>query len=337
MRKTVSFLIFAIITAVSFGQGTTPEAYGLKPYAIQNDTLGTINFYVSQKNIDKEKPLLVFLDGSGFFPLYTVLQKPDGSSQVIGTVHSGFYRLAEQFHFVVISKPGILFSDSLQAESFDAFAQHYKPSKEYNELLSLEWRVHSASLVIDYLNEKLPIKNKQIVTVGYSEGGQVVPKLALTNKKITKIVNIVGGGLNQFYDFITAARLKAQKGIITQVQAQQDIDSLTTVFKDIYAHPTATDKFWYGHTYKRWASFCSDVPLHNMLQLNIPILMIAAGHDENSPITGMDYVPLEFARNQKQNLTYKVYPDSDHWFNDQELNENRFTEMITFVTNWLIE
>lgn len=122
-----------------------------------------------------------------------------------------------------------------------------------------------------------------------------------------------------------------------QEQAQKEIDSLMAIFKDIYAHPTATDKFWYGHTYKRWASFCSDVPLSNMLQLNIPILIIAGGYDENSPITGMDYVQVEFVRKQKQNLTYKVYPNCDHWFNDRETKTNRFSEMVNYVVNWLRE
>lgn len=337
MRITLTFLIFVLVTSVSFGQRKTPEEYGLNHYSIQNSKLGTINFYVSQKGIDKEKPLLIFLDGSGHLPLYSVLQKPDGTSQIMGSVHSGFYRLADKFHFVVISKPGVPFIDSLKADSFENFTEQYTPSKEYTERLSLEWRVNSASLVIDYLNKKLPIKDKEIIAVGYSEGGQVVPKLALTNKKVTRVVSIVGGGLNQFFDFITASRLKAQKGTITQEQAQQEIDSLTSVFKDIYAHPTATDKFWDGHTYKRWASFCLDIPLDNMLQLNIPILIIAGAYDENSPITGIDYIQLEFTRKQKQNLTYKVYPNCDHWFNDQELKDNRFSDMINYVSNWLTE
>lgn len=60
--------------------------------------------------------------------------------------------------------------------------------------------------MIDYLYKRLPIKNKEVIAIGYSEGGQVVPKLALNNKKVTKIVNIVGGGLNQFYSMILSLR-----------------------------------------------------------------------------------------------------------------------------------
>jgi len=338
MRIILTLLIFIIVTSFSFGQGRTPEEYGLNHYSIQDDELGKINFFVTQKNIEKEKPLLIFLDGSGNLPLYFILKKSNGTSQIIRSIPSNFYRLADKFHFVVISKPGVPFIDSLEVDSFEEFAPHkYKPSKEYNERLSLEWRVNSASLVIDYLYEKLPIKEKEIIAVGYSEGGQVVPKLALTNEKVTKIVNIVGGGLNQFFDFITASRLKAQKGIITQEQAQNEIDSLYQVFSEIYKNPNTTNKYWQGHTYKRWASFCKDVPLENMIQLDIPILVISCGYDENSLITGIDYVELEFLRKQKKNLTYKVYPDCDHWFNDQKQQSNRLSEMVDFVVNWLTE
>ncbi|MCU4177714.1 alpha/beta hydrolase [Carboxylicivirga sp. N1Y90] len=195
--------------------------------------------------------------------------------------------------------------------------------------------MNATSKIIDFLSKELKIKENKIIAVGYSEGGQVVAKLALGNSKITKIVNIVGGGLNQFYDFISAERLKAQKEIISAEQAQNKIDSLNLTFKDIYNNPNKINKFWLGHTYKYWASFCNDIPLENMKQLDIPILIIASGNDENSPISGLDYVNLEFIRRNKTNLTYKVYPNCDHWFNEQKLDINKMDEMMEYVLKWI--
>jgi len=105
--------------------------------------------------------------------------------------------------------------------------------------------------------------------------------------------------------------------------------------KEIYDNPDATDKFWLGHTYKRWNSFSKDIPLENMMKLDIPILIIAGGKDENSPILGLDYVKLEFTRKGKRNLTYKVYPNCDHWFNDQKMKVNKMDEMIEYVIKWI--
>ncbi len=334
MKKTIIFLTL-LVTYGIFSQKISPHEYGLKQFCIKNKKLGKINFYVTKNGIGKEKPLLILLDGSGNLPIYSLLKKDNGSSTIISTIPFNYRKLSEKFHVVLISKPGTPFLDSLLVNSFEQFAEKYKPSKEYNEKLSLEWRVNSADKVIKYLLKKLKIKNKKVVVIGYSEGGQVVPKLATKNKKITKIVSIVGGGLNQFYDFIIAERLKAEKGIITTEQAQNNIDSLYLKLKEIYDNPDATDKFWLGHTYKRWNSFSKDIPLENMLKLDIPILIIASGKDKNSPILGLDYTKLEFTRKGKKNLTYKVYPNCDHWFNNQKNKTNKMDMMIEYVIKWI--
>lgn len=337
MKQFLLITIFGLLTISLFAQPITPYGFGLKKYKIEDNQLGEINFYVTNNGVGETKPLLILLDGSGHLPIYLLLKNDDGSSQIVGTIPFRYNELSEKYHVVLISKPGTPFLDSVNVNRDEQYSKKYRPSKAYIERLSLEWRVNSASKIIDYLSEKIKIKDNEIIAVGYSEGGQVVPKLALENKKVTKIVNIVGGGLNQFYDFITAERLKAQKEIITAEQAQIEIDSLFLKFKEIYDNPNATDKFWLGHTYKRWASFCRDIPMENMLKLDIPILLIASGNDENSPIVGIDYVNLDFFRNNKTNLTYKVYPNCDHSFNNQKLKTNKMDEMMEYLLNWIEE
>ncbi len=334
--KHITIIFFCLfITNVAFGQPKTPNEYGLKHYSLNDNLLGNINFYVTKNGIDKHKPLMILLDGSGNLPLYSLMKNNDGTSHIFGSIPFRYKKLSEKYHVILISKPGTPFLDSLNVNTFQEFVEQYQPSKEYSEKLSLGWRVNSASKVIDFLTNELDIDENKIIAIGYSEGGQVVPNLALKNNKITKIVNIVGGGLNQFYDFISAERLKVHKGIISADIAQNKIDSLNLKFKEIYKNPNATDKFWLGHTYKRWASFCKDIPLEDMLKLDIPILLVSGGYDESSPITGIDYVELEFLRQGKENLTYKVYPNCDHWFNDQALETNRLTEMLNYVIEWI--
>lgn len=335
MKKILTILIFGFLVTNSIAQPKTPDEYGLNKYCLKDNSLGDISFYVTKNGIKESKPLLILLDGSGHLPIYSYIKKDDGSSDIFGTIPFRYNKLSEKYHVVLISKPGTPFLDSLKVNSYKQFIEEYKPSMEYTKKLNLDWRVNSASKIIDFLSKKIKIKNNEIIVIGYSEGGQVVPKLALENKNINKIVNIVGGGLNQFYDFITAERLKVHKGIISADSAQNKIDSFNLKFKEIYKNPNATDKFWLGHTYNRWASFCKDIPLENMLKLDIPILLVSGGYDENSPITGIDYVELEFLRQGKENLTYKVYPNCDHWFNDQALETNRLTEMLNDVIEWI--
>ena len=103
------------------------------------------------------------------------------------------------------------------------------------------------------------------------------------------------------------------EGKITHKRAQDNVDSLFCVYEDIYKYPDSIDKSWYGHTYKRWASFCTDIPLNSLVKLDIPIYLLCGSTDRNSPILQADYIKLEFLRLGKTNLTYHVMPGVNHW------------------------
>jgi hypothetical protein len=132
----------------------------------------------------------------------------------------------------------------------------------------------------------------------------------------------------------------AAKGEITHLEAQRRIDSLMKQFADIYQHPQATDKEWEGHAYRRWASYTKDIPLESLVKLHIPIFMAVGTTDNNSPVYGLDYVPLEFMRLGKRNLTFKVYP-SDHFFNETKRIDGKEevishkSAMIQDLLQWL--
>ncbi len=318
-------------------QSYTPESFGFKPYSFKDNELGTVNYYVSLNKIETPKPLLVYIDGSGATPIFSVLNKQDGSTRISSGIPFNIQKLSDQFHVVVISKPSIPFVDCLMVESMKEFKKTYQVSPVYKKMLSHSWRVNSASKIIDTLVKELPIDKNEVIVFGYSEGGMVVPKLALVNKKVTKVVNIVGGGLNQFYDLILEQRINAQKGEITSLQAQTVIDSLFIEFEAIYNNPQAIDKEFWDDSYLRWASFCTDIPMEDMTKLDIPILIISAGKDPKSPILGLDYVKIEFMRLRKTNLTYKVYPNCDHYFYDMIDKKDRLDEMMKYVLTWIEE
>lgn len=334
MKKFILFLFVLTITQNSHTQSMTSKDLGFKKYSFTDEKLGTVDYYVTLHNIQKEKPLFVFIQGSTPLPLYSLIQKPDGSSQISTSITIDPQKLSEKYHVAILSKPGVPFIDSLKATSSRDFRKKYKTPKAYEEKLSLEWRVDATSKAINLLLEELPVLDKKVYVMGYSEGGQVVPKLALMNKNIHKIANIVGGGLNQFYDLILENRIKAQMGKISSAKAQQNIDSLYLIFEDIYKNPLSTKKKFWGDTYLRWSSFCSDSQLEDMTKLDIPILMITAGKDTNAPILGLDYVKLEFLRLGKTNLTYKVFPNCDHYFYDVVENKDRLDEVVDEIIKW---
>ena len=327
----------------NYAQPVYPKDWGLKRFTIKDKAAGPIGFYVDTTNIKRKAPLLIYVTGSGGHPLCIYVERK-GTSQIVTTFHAEIIaQTKKDYHFVLIDKPGFNFCDTIQTESMDLsnLLENYEVPAYYNETLSLSWRVNSIKAVITYLTKNGYHDGKKIVAWGYSEGGQVVPKLAAEDKRVTHVVSVVGAGLNQFYDFITSVRVKVAKGELTHQQGQAEIDQSLATFKEIYADPNSTTKFFSGHTYKRWASFCSDVPLEHLSKLTIPIYMVVGSADSNSPILGLDYVPLEFARLGKKNLTYEVCVGCDHFqtiiesADEKERGKNVGNEITERIQAWL--
>lgn len=281
--------------------GISPEKMGFKAYRIEDKQLGTVQFYISNKHLNKQKPLLIYLDGSGSLPLFQLTKNGIASSIAIN-----FTTLSEKYHILILSKPGVPFSDSVYKD--DEGHTLYEDSPIYTKYLSLDWRVNATQLAINTIQKDCQIDTNRIIVFGISEGVQVASKLASINKKITHLILFVGNGLNQFFDFIIQNRLNAQRGVISFKESQRNIDSLHMIYRDIVANPLSTDKFWYGHTYLRWSSFCKSNPTEQLKNLNIPIYIVAASNDDNTSVLGMDYLHLSSLAAQKSNITYKVYP-----------------------------
>jgi hypothetical protein len=136
--------------------------------------------------------------------------------------------------------------------------------------------------------------------------------------------------------------MRAERGERSPIEAQEEIEQLIQSAKEIYSEPESTDKFWMGHSYKRWASFGSSAPLEHLLKVKSPIFVACCSLDKNTSILSADYIPLEFAKRGRNNLTYKVYP-YEHSFmervvdkNDQVTSMNsHFEEVFNEFLVWL--
>lgn len=281
----------------------------IKIYQINDPVLKEIQFSVFKKDMDKKKPLLLFLGGSGLEPTF----KYNRADQQV--YYTGFYRFSQykdQYHIVFINKAGIPLYDSVNNNQ-----ETYPATAFATENNTADWRALSASKAIDYLLKVLPVDTSQVIVVGHSQGGQVAPKVAVLNRKVKKVVIMSANALDHIYDRILLARQQALNNQMSYEEAQQVVDSLLKVQKAIYQSPADTKQTFWGDPFNKWYSYSKETPLENMLKLNIPILLIAGGRDvEGSYIANTDYAALEFIRKGKQNLTYKVYPNYDHIYNE---------------------
>ncbi|HUX95464.1 MAG TPA: hypothetical protein VMV47_07000 [Bacteroidales bacterium] len=341
--KIITLLVSLCIVQTLFAQGILPSDWGLRAYQINDEKLGRIDFYVTEKGIDQEKPLVFMVSGSSGLPIMLVIQAGDKSIQ-IGTIPPDqITACSEKFHVAFIGKAGTPFCDTLRAEEFNPMKnlEEYRPSAEYVQKCGMEWEIQASSIVIDSLFNMIPISNNKIIAMGFSEGGRIATGLATENKKITHLVSVISGGLNQFYSSIINYRIDAATGKMTQQEAQVLIDSLFVTYKKIYSDPFNTDKWYYGHPYKRWGSFCTDIPLDHLVKLDIPIFFLNGSTDRSTPILEADYVKLEFLRLGKTNLTYKVLPGVDHSLYEVVMEDGKEKgishreEAFKMIINWI--
>ena len=308
MHRSFSTMILFLYLGSTLAQITGPEDLGFKACHIADPDLGDINFYISGNGEKSNNPLLLYLDGSGSDPLF---QKIPGGG-IGSTVVIDFDGLSKDFQVILISKPGVPFLAEVKTEP--SGRPYFPPPDSYVEQLSLDWRVRSADLIINQLMGESTNIKKEVVILGFSEGAQVGPFLANTNKDVSHLILFGGNGLNQFIDPIISARIDARLGRISENESQYIVDSLFKNYEGIYADPTNTEKNWWGHTYLRWASFTAEDPVRALSELDIPIYFANGSLDENSVLSA-DYIKLEFLRNRKKNLTYRTYPGMDHHFN----------------------
>ena len=332
MQNYLNFT-FLLLNFTLFGQPFSDNLF--EHYKLTDQKLKTFEIHVTKSTTKSKRPLLIYIDGSGNFPIYY----KNKFGKYTTSIPLDIAKYAKDYYVVLISKPNIPFSDTLQYTP--SGRQFYPTNKSYKELYSLNWRAETASKAIDFLLKKLPIDEKKIIVMGYSEGSQVAPKIAVLNKKVTNVVCFVGNALNQLYDFIINARLEADRNKITSIESQKIVDSLYIEFEKIYANPSATDKTWFGETYLKWSSFTQTTPLENMLKLKVPLLYIAGGKDNNQTILNMDYAKLEFLRKGKNNLTYKVYPNCNHYFQEilttndgKNIKTDKIDEVHQFAIEW---
>lgn len=316
MKKMILLFTFFVISSLLIAQKNKPSDWGLKKYAINDPKLGLIEYFIDTVGINKKAPVVIYLQGSEGVSLVFSFTSTLGNGEMQNFSESLMKKLEDKFHFIVISKPGTPFYDTLlcKTEGFEEILHKYlknKVTEEYYNKISLTYRASVASTVIDKVFRDIKVDKDKIVIWGSSEGGMVCPFLANKNKKITHLVSEVGTGLNPFYMYINIIRERATKGELTYSQAQQKVDSLLLVYKEIVENPLSTDKQLFGFTYKYWGTHLTSGSIDNWLEVDIPMFIVAGAKDLNIPVACTDNVLLELIRNKKD-ITYRISAEGAH-------------------------
>jgi hypothetical protein len=159
------------------------------------------------------------------------------------------------------------------------------------------------------------------VIIGHSEGSDVVAKLGHTNKKVANIGYWAGGANTQYYEYALMIQKSVLKEEMTQEEGLKEIDSLFSEIKNIQNEPNNTYKEWWGNTYRRWSQF-TEPPIDNLLKIEKPIYVAVKAKDKSVPFESSLLIPIEFIRHNKNNLTFKMFPNYNHSFVIEPQTEN---------------
>lgn len=148
-----------------------------------------------------------------------------------------------------------------------------------------------------------PLKPKNVVLVGVSEGAIPAAKLAALSPLVTHLAIIGSGGYSMRQSLTTLER----RGVI--------LFDVASGWEKIASDPRSIDKNWYGNPYRWWSDIMDIDPLSTFLELKIPILIGIGELDESVPVESVRFLEAKFDEKGKRNLTVKVYPGADHRLN----------------------
>ena len=146
-------------------------------------------------------------------------------------------------------------------------------------------------------------KPRNVVLIGVSEGAFPATKIAGQAYEVTHLAIIGSGG----YSMRKSLSTLAQRGAI-----RFDVEAGWNM---ILSDPRSIEKDWYGNPYRWWSDIMDIDPLPDFLKLNIPIIIGMGEKDQSVPVESAFFLDTKFKEAGKNNLTLKVYSESDHRLN----------------------
>lgn len=317
MRKLIIIFLFLISIANTYGQSGDLIENKVMKFSIDGK-VDTINFIVVDTMLNEKKPIFLWCQGSLPIPLFVEIEDYGNYFLGGGVSNFDYEQIASEYHLVVISMPKtpIMAKKKNLNSSYQYIPNPDEPknfSSAYIKANYLDNYVLRAKVVLDYLKKQNWVSNKKLVVAGHSQGTKVATKLAVSDSTITHIGLFAANPFGRIDQFVREARLNAQLGNITWIEA----DSIMNSKYDFYRQVQNRDSIELNPHFKAWKTF-NETYYDDWLTLDIPIYLAYGTEDRISDLC--DIVPFFFIEKGKDNLTLIRYLKLEHNF--FEVNEN---------------
>ncbi len=289
------FLAFSAPLAAQTRTETPKLPSGYTSWSITREDSSTLVFYSNFAQLDPEKPLAVWMQGSGYHSLF-----PEREENLrLGVMAVVSEALGSDVQLLAVEKRGVVLGVLGGGGALDA-------PPEYHEYATLDDRAGDVVTVLSGFERQTGLPTR-LLAIGHSEGADVAAKVAADFPKVSHLAFLSGGGASQLFDFMIVIR----KSEASPRDKETQVEELWSQWNDIQAHPRSTEKMFQGHAYRRWSSFMREAPIDNLLKTEAKILIVHGSADESVPIESADLGAVELSRAGKS-FEYLRLPEADH-------------------------
>ncbi|MFO0974432.1 MAG: alpha/beta fold hydrolase [Phycisphaerae bacterium] len=276
----------------------------------------------------ERRPLMIYLDGSGAQSLFV------SAGERVGCTTWGLLAqtAGARFHVVAAEKRGVKFLDNLRPGVSEG------ASDDYLRHATLDGRVADVRVLIDALANQPAVDSSKIVLVGHSEGAVVAAAVAAVEPRVTHVAFLSGGGPTQFFDLLVLQRRRLLEAGKSLEEIETEVSQLERQFGEILAEPQSIEKFFAGHTYRRWASFGQHPPIDALLKSKCRLFLAHGTEDESVPIEAFDLLTVELLRAGRKDVTVHRYAGYDHGLTKRGGKPRRWIgDVFRDVVSWVGE
>ncbi|WP_444938174.1 alpha/beta hydrolase family protein [Microbulbifer sp. JMSA002] len=221
-------------------------------------------------------------------------------------------KIAPKFAVLLVEKYGVTHADGPNDQFKDC-------SQAYVTNHTVEQRTRDIVQIVEEL-KGADWWNGKLVLFGGSEGGDVVARLA---PKLNPDAAVVfSSGLGQ--SFAEVLKSLVPPHVATEVDA-----------KLAYARTNPESvEVWGGNSMRWWADVVDRVPVNDLLDSHVPVLLIQGTEDKSSPVSSGRAARDAYTNAGRCELSYWEYPGYDHYMTDTD-GVNHRREVFERVARWI--
>lgn len=321
------FLFSPGLSGQEFGAEKQPKneltEIGFDTYQIQRPDGTKIHCYLS--NSEKTLPLIVNVEGSGAGSAFTKV-----GERINGGMSGWLASVAqEDAHVLVVEKPGINLFDKHQGGNVEG------APNSFLENYTLEYVTQAHVDAIRTILELPQVNSERVLIFGISDGGQIAAEISANLPEATHVAPLACGGPTQIFDYIMFASRPQPTDEPGDVEKR--IADIYTSWDKIMEDPQSIEKFWSGHPYRRWSSFCASSTTDALLKTQAKIYLAHGALDDSVPVESFDVVVSTLRSKGRKIIAERLEGLSHQFQSEKEAEEQSYDnldQLIERILQW---